>query len=278
MVKQIHPQDTASRTITAMIERFTQMPSALRAAARGEQLPGRFGSIPALLVHPDWSSDSTAPTVIWMHGRTVNKELDPGRYLRWMRAGLGVCAIDLPGHGERLDAQSQTDEHALDVVQQMVDEIDDVVAALRGIGAFDMQRLGIGGMSAGGMATLARLCRPHEFKCASVEATTGSWAHQRDHGMFANRTDAEVAQLDPMQHLDAWREIPFQAFHSRLDKRVAFGGQEAFINALRGRYQNPALIDFVVYDKTGVPDEHSGFGVLASEAKDRQRDFFQKWL
>jgi len=34
-----------------------------------------------------------------MHGRTANKELDPGRYLRLIRAGIAVCAIDLPGHG-----------------------------------------------------------------------------------------------------------------------------------------------------------------------------------
>ena len=27
------------------------------------------------------------PTIIWIHGRTVSKELDPGRYLRWLRAG-----------------------------------------------------------------------------------------------------------------------------------------------------------------------------------------------
>lgn len=260
-----------------MIERFAQMPSSLRRNARWERLPGRFGPIPALLVNPDWEAAKPAPVVIWMHGRTVNKELDPGRYLRWMRAGIGACAVDLPGHGERLDPKSHTDEHALDVVRQMVDEIDDVVESLRRTGVFDPLRIGVGGMSAGGMATLARLCRPHEFKCASVEATTGSWTHQRDHGMFINRRDAELAELDPMQHLDGWREIPFQAFHSRLDKRVAFAGQEAFIEALRARYRDPSLIDFVVYERTGVPDEHSGFGVLGSEAKDRQRDFFAKW-
>src|SRR5262245_11172372 len=84
--------------IAAMIERFSQMPSALRANARWQRLGP--SDIPALLVHPDWNSGQPAPMVLWMHGRTVNKELDPGRYLRWMRAGIGACAVDLPGHGE----------------------------------------------------------------------------------------------------------------------------------------------------------------------------------
>jgi predicted peptidase len=259
-----------------MIERFAQLPSALKAKTRWERL-GRSG-IPVLLVHPTWTSAESVPVVLWMHGRTVNKELDPGRYLRWMRAGLGACAIDLPGHGERLDRAFHEDEQAFEVVRQMVEEIDDVVEGLRALKAFDIDRMGIGGMSAGGMAVLARLSRPHPFLCASVESTTGSWQHHRDHGMFRLRTDAEIAELDPSRHLSHWREIPFQAFHSELDKRVSFAGQAAFIEALREKYRDPSIIDFVRFERTGVPDEHSGFGTFASEVKDRQRDFFKRWL
>src|SRR5438552_12133234 len=144
-----------------MIERFSQMPTALQTHARWERL-GSSG-IPAMLVQPDWESGHAAPppVVIWMHGRTVSKEIDPGRYLRWMRAGLAACAVDLPGHGERFDADLQEALRSFEVVKQMIDEIDVIVEALREKGAFDMNRLGIGGVSAGGMAALARLCRPH---------------------------------------------------------------------------------------------------------------------
>ena len=259
-----------------MIERFSQMPSALRTQARWQQVAGRFGAIPVMLAHPNWTT--SAPVMLWMHGRTVNKELDPGRYLRWIRAGIAACAIDLPGHGERLDPASHEDANSWDVMRQMVDEIDDIVEALREMKVFDMQRMGIGGMSAGGMATLARLCRPHTFICTSVEATTGSWNHQRHTGMFRGRSDTEIASLNPMANLDRWRKIPLQAFHSRLDQRVSFEGQSAFIDELQRRYADPSLIDFVVYDRTGVPDEHSGFGLFASEAKDRQAAFLKQWL
>ncbi len=217
-----------------------------------------------------------------MHGRTVHKELDPGRYLRWLRAGIATCAVDLPGHGERFDSELQPADRAFDVVKLMIDEIDDVVDSLARMGVFDMQRVAIGGMSAGGMATLARLCRPHAFRCACVEATTGSWGHQAaphaDREMFRNVPGDAIAALNPIAHLDGWKEIPLQAIHARHDEWVPLAGQQAFIQALRAKYRDPSLIDVIIYDRTGAPNEHQGFGKLASVAKDAQRDFLERWL
>ena len=262
-----------------MIERFSQMPSALRANARWQRLGS--SKIPALLVHPSWDSGQRVPVVLWMHGRTVKKELDPGRYLRWMRAangGIATCAVDLPGHGERFDASLQQAHRAFEVVMQMISEIDGIVDAIVDLGVFDHSRLAIGGMSAGGMAALARLCRPHPFRCASVEATTGSWDHQAEREMFRDVADTEIAALNPIEHLDSWREIPFQALHARHDEWVPLAGQQAFLDALKSRYADPSLIETVIYEHTGATNEHQGFGRMASEAKDKQRDFFQRWL
>lgn len=259
-----------------MIERFTHMPSALRANARWQRLGP--SEIPALLVHPQWDSGRRAPIVLWMHGRTVNKELDPGRYLRWMRAGMGACAVDLPGHGERFDPEMQSARRAYDVVRQMIDEIDSIVEAIGEMKVFDITRIGVGGMSAGGMAALARLCRPHSFRCASVEGTTGSWSHQAEREMFQNHAAEEIAALNPIEHLQAWQPIPLQAIHARLDEWVPLAGQEAFIDALRARYDDSSMIEFIVYDRTGAPNEHQGFGKLSADAKDRQRDFLARWL
>lgn len=233
-----------------------------------------------MLVHPEWESNQPTPIVIWMHGRTAQKELDPGRYLRWMRAGIGACAVDLPGHGERRDEALQNPSRSFDVVRQMISEIDSVVETLRRKPEFDTNRIAIGGMSAGGMAALARLCQPHRFACASVEATTGSWRHQQQLGreMFRNVDDAEIARHNPIETLDGWREIPLQAIHARRDEWVSFEGQKAFVEVLRTRYRHPSLIEFVEYERTGAPGEHIGFGKLAADAKDRQRDFLKQWL
>jgi dienelactone hydrolase len=260
-----------------MLERFTQMPQALRKVARWQRL-GPAPGVPVMLVHPQVDSGRLAPVVIWMHGRTVSKEIDPGRYLRWMRAGLGACAIDLPGHGERPDPELQLPERTLDVVRQVIREIDLIVDALRDLGGFDMDRMGIGGMSAGGMAALARLCRPHPFRCVSVEATTGSWEHQRHRMMFKGLGLDEVNEFNPIKRLDGWREIPIQAIHGRHDEWVSIDGQREFLDALKRRYERPELVELIEYERTGAPGEHAGFGRMASDAKDRQAAFYRRWL
>lgn len=261
-----------------MVDLAGQLPSSLRKCARWERLGGAC-DIPALLVHPTWNAnDPPAPVVIWMHGRTVNKETDPGRYLRWLRAGMGACAVDLPGHGERFDETLQQPHRTFEVLTQMLDEIDVIVEALGDLAVFDMNRSAIGGMSAGGMTALARLCSDHPFVCASVEATSGSWAYQRDRAMFADRDWSEAAAINPIDHLESWREIPFQAIHARHDESISFEGQAGFIAALRAHYADPELIEFVEYDHTGAPFEHAGFGRMAADAKNRQRDFFARCL
>lgn len=259
-----------------MPQPFDQLPSSLRAHARSMRLTAH--DVPALLVHPDPDREMKAPVVLWMHGRTVNKELDPGRYTRWMRAGIGACAVDLPGHGERFDKALQTPTSAWDVLTQMVSEIDPLIESLRELDVYDLSRMAIGGMSLGGMVTLARLTRPHDFRCSAVEATTGSWSAQREREMFRGRVPGETRALEPIMNLDGWREIPLLAIHSRKDEWVKFSGQETFIEALRRHYTNPSLIDFVVYDETGAPAEHVGFGRLSADAKDRQTAFLKRWL
>lgn len=252
------------------------LPTALVRASRFVRLGPT--ETPALLAHPDADGGEPVPLVLWMHGRTVTKEIDPGRYLRWVRAGIGACAVDLPGHGERYDADYQRPERTLDVVLEMVEEIDGIVEAALDTGLFDPDRVAIGGMSAGGMATLARLVRPHAFRCTSVEATTGSWSHQASRAMFREVDPARWHEVDPLRRVGDFREIPFQAFHSRLDEWVAFEGQSTFVDALRSQATRPDEVEFVVYDRTGAPAEHAGFGTKAADAKNRQRDFLVRHL
>lgn len=265
-----------------MTDGFDAMPSSLRANARLE----RFGDIPVLLAHPTW--DTPAGTVLWLHGRTVSKELDPGRYLRWIRAGLGVCAIDLPGHGERFDARLQRPRATLEVLAQAVGEFDQIVAALaepRFGGVFDGSRLGIGGMSAGGMAALRRLCDPHPFKAASVEGTTG-WLGELYHPTLAgnpgtpwgiDHPPAAIEPVDPMAHLATFEPIPLLALHSQADEIVPWASQRAFLDRLADHYRDlgadPGLIEVHTWEQTGAPREHAGFGRVSAQAKSLQVEF-----
>lgn len=223
-----------------------------------------------------------------MHGRTVHKELDPGRYLRWMRAGIAACAIDLPGHGERLEAGRTEPTASPGVIAEALSEIDGVIESLDGV-VFDKDRMGIGGMSLGGMIALRRLCDPHRFKAAAVEGTTGDLSRlysARDFGTDGPapipHDDAVVEPVDAARHLTGFKPIPLLALHSETDRTVPWAVQAGFLAMVRERYQSagadPSLIEVKTWPETGAPYEHAGFGRFSNDAKNAQTEFFRRTL
>jgi alpha-beta hydrolase superfamily lysophospholipase len=254
-----------------------QLPQSVLALSRHALLGD---GVPALLVHPHLDRDAgrasrPAPVLVWMHGRTVSKELDPGRYLRLARAGIASCALDLPGHGERFDAELQDPARTLEVVERMAAELDAVVADLERSGEHAGCRRAVGGMSAGGMAALVRLTRPHAFDAALLECTTGSWRWQRSRAMF---DPVRVAAMDPIEHLAGWRDIPLLALHNQGDEWVPVDGQREFVEAVRARSARPDTVRMAEFAATGAPQEHAGFGRCAPEAKERATRFLAETL
>jgi alpha-beta hydrolase superfamily lysophospholipase len=265
-----------------MIHRFAKLPASLEGKARTVRL-GPDRSIPALLVHPNWIDP--VPTVLWMHGRTAHKELDAGRYVRWMKAGIAACAIDAPAHGERADPTRQSGRDTLGLLAELIPEIDAVVESLADPiwqNVFDLDRLGIGGMSLGGMATLRRLCDPHPFLCAAVESTTGDLAAFYTQANTATHSPDKLAPLDPARHLAGFKPLPLLALHSEADRLIPFPLQQAFLDRLRAHYTaqgaDPGLIELHTWPTTGAPHEHSGFGRVGNEAKNLQTEFLVKAL
>lgn len=229
-----------------------------------------------------------------MHGRTANKELDPGRFLRWLRAGIATCSIDLPGHGERTWHGAHEPDASLKVIGQAVDEIDAVVEDLadpRFAGVFDLDRLAIGGMSMGGIVTLRRLCDPHPFVCAAVEGTTGwleglYFPEERGEStsprwVVQHERDA-VSRVSAAAHLQSFRPIPLLSLHSEADRMMPFSVAKGFIDRLRAHYRavsaDPNLIEFKTWQETGAPEEHIGFGRFSNDAKNMQTSFFVREL
>ncbi|MGP1310056.1 MAG: alpha/beta hydrolase family protein [Phycisphaerales bacterium] len=263
--------------------RFAELPSSLAKQARFEKLARETTQgVPALLAHPNW--ERPAPTVIWMHGRTVSKELDPGRYLRWVRAGMAAVALDLPGHGERFDRALNSPDNTLRVVEQMLGELDHVVDALgdpKWNGVFDLDRLAIGGMSAGGMVTLRRLGSQHPFKAAAVESTAGDFSFMR---FYDQRYPRELIEnLDPIRHADGWSATPLLALHSEADEWVPVDAIRSLFAALETRYSDLGadaadLLTLKTWPVTGAPYEHAGFGKVANDAKNAQVEFLTRWL
>lgn len=232
--------------------------------------------------------------MLWLHGRTAYKELDPGRYLRLIRAGVGVLAIDLPGHGERATTPLHANAHSLDVLAQASREIDTVLDALRTsehVAAFDLTRLGIGGMSLGGMTTLHRLCAPHSFSCAVIEGATGWLGGQyypARYGLAPARGElyphdpTRVSELDPMEHLDTFRPIPLLVMHSEADEMVPWPGMRRFLDEVAAHYRRrgaaASQLEIKTWPTTGAPQEHLGFGRVAAESKTILTNFVARQL
>lgn len=281
----------------APIDRFRVLPRSLAAHARTVRLARNAvpEGVPALLIHPDWIHP--APTMLWIHGRTAYKEIDAGRFSRWLKRGIAAVSIDLPGHGELADERGELAAHTLDVLRAVLPEIDHVVEALADPvwqGVFDLDRIGLGGMSLGGMATLRRLCMPprHEFKCAAVECTSGDLRGLYDpiignHPWGLSAAPEQFAALDPMQHLTpppppGFVPLPLLALHSEADAIVPWPVQAGFLARLRAHYAalgtDPALIEHRTWPTTGAPQEHAGFGLVSNEAKEIQADFLARHL
>src|SRR4051812_21359989 len=141
------------------------------------------------------------------------------------------------------------------------------------------------------MVGLRRLCEPHEFKGAAVEATTG-WLEgyyfpvggrpEGSAGELPKHERDKVRAVDPMQHLEGWTPVPLLALHSEADKLIPVATMRAFIDRLRERYKaqgaDPALVEFKTWPSTGAPDEHIGFGRVSNEAKNLQTDFLRRAL
>ena len=266
----------------------TGLPRSLTDVSELVTLPVGNG-VPALVSQP--RGDGRAQLLVWMHGRTVDKFLDPGRYNRLVRAGIATCAIDLPGHGERVSLLGEAPAHdpsrSLDVIEQAVGEIDGVVRAIADEfgDRIDTSRLAIGGMSLGGMVTLRRLCEPHSFACASVEATSGNLAglYFDDDGPRAGwpvvHERADVARVDPMEHVDGFTPVPLLVLHSEADEMVPWSVQRRFLDAVRPRYDAAgARLDVRTWPETGAPGEHVGFGRVSNEAKTLQTAFLAEYL
>lgn len=249
-----------------MSEKFETLPSRLKAVSTLHEIAG----VPCLIVKED---DTPRPFLFWIHGRTAYKELDPGRYLRCVRSGINVCAVDLPGHGERLEPELQGANRILPVVMQMANEIDGIIEGLSEIGGFDVTKAALGGMSAGGMASIQRCLKPHPFKALVLEATCGDWSLLRSKAMCAGLSDADFHEVNPIEHIDEWENVPVLSFHSKKDEWIPFEAAESFLSALRTHCRSESSIEMVSFEKTGAPFEHVGFGRQSPKVKEMQVEF-----
>ena len=130
--------------------------------------------------------------------------------------------------------QSYMDSNrVLDIVLQMRDELDHITLGAIEALDVDASRVAIGGMSAGGMAAIARLCRPHRFRGAILLATTGDWASLAARPNMDAPQQDDLDRLSPMSQLAHWRPIPVLAVHCQGDAWIPWAGSSGFYRRSR---------------------------------------------
>jgi len=113
-----------------------------------------------------------------------------------------------------------------------------------------------------------------------VESTVGNveFFFQRE----AVYPAGQIARVDPLRRIDAWRPIPLSVMHSRADKVAPVAGIESFVSRLRAHYRavgaDDSQIVMKTWPETGAPMEHNGFGRVAGEAKTLQVEFLSRYL
>ena len=154
-------------------------------------------------------------------------------------------------------------------------EIDVIVDWMNVNTQIDSSRSAIGGMSAGGMSAIDRLTQPHNFIAASLEATTGNWESQGSRPMFSSVPKNILRMISPINNLDKWNPIHILAVHSKNDQWIDFQGQLLFIEKVK-KINQELPVKLIIYENTGAPFEHIGFGRESSKNKDEQMNFLIK--
>jgi dienelactone hydrolase len=218
-------------------------------------------AIPSLRIAPT-QGDGPRPCLVMQHGYGADKyDLAP---IAEVIAGLGFVVIlpDAWGHGERFDPTGPNWSNAfaanyfIDVARHVVDDLAQVVTALRRDPTLDPARIVLGGFSLGGITSVIATERDPAVAglvaiaggvapaslmgvlgMATVDEEHRAWAEANDMGLAPN-----AAKLAPR---------PVLLMHGRRDDRLPVTGTERLFAAAQPAYAaQPEQLQLRLYDAT----------------------------
>lgn len=197
-------------------------------------VPAPGGPVPVVLRAP---VDGPVPCVILVPGLEATKEELHGWESFYLDRGMAVAAIDGPGQGELAD-------RAL-VPSEYVSAVSAVVDHLSADQSVDGDRIGIMGVSLGGLLASMAASREHRLAAAAEVAgtfdTESRWERanalsRRGHQFITKSTDEETTRHViaewTMAPLAGSIECPFLAVHGELDAIVPLDQAEAYAKAV----------------------------------------------
>ncbi len=212
-----------------------------------------IASAPALLCYQGSIQEcAERGTILFYHGFTCTKETDEGQHGSLAQAGFLVVGLDCVGHGERRypnfaeifsDERWATEPEAgeadfLQIVRETAQEVPSIIDELLERGWARPDRLGIAGISMGGLISYAAIVAEPRLRVATPIIGSPEW---------------RLPWPDsPHQHKDRFFPIALLSQTAAEDERVPARLTRAFHEQLTPLYANaPQRLCYIEYRDVG---------------------------
>lgn len=202
----------------------------------------QIGAIPVLEVVPEDLVYEAVPLVVYYHGWQTRKELVLTQGRKLAAKGMRVILPDADNHGERLRPVSPIISQTFwSSIYSNLFEFEYLLDYFRKL-TLVTDKIGVGGVSMGGMTTCALLTQHPEITAAACVMGTPSPVKYRDY-MLRRGAKEGVKLPKDFVHLLSWVEAydlsrhpetlekrPLYFWHGRQDEKIPFEEVAAFVD------------------------------------------------
>ncbi|PIJ52061.1 esterase [Erwinia sp. OLTSP20] len=205
-----------------------------------------LAGIECLHATPAGQQHTPLPTVLFWHGFTSSKEVYAYFAVALAQKGFRALLPDAQMHGARYNGDSAMRlGHFWSILQNNIDEVPLLIAALEQRQLIAQGRIAIGGASQGAMTALAAMARYPALRCGASLMGSGyfmSLCHQLfpplvvDSAQQQQRFEqimAPLAEYEISHQLDKLSDRPLLLWHGDADDVVPIAESERLVQAMR---------------------------------------------
>ena len=202
----------------------------------------QIGAIPVLEVVPEDLVYEAVPLVVYYHGWQTRKELVLTQGRKLAAKGMRVILPDADNHGERLRPVSPIISQTFwSSIYSNLFEFEYLLDYFRKLNLVT-DKIGVGGVSMGGMTTCALLTQHPEITAAACVMGTTSPVKYRDYMLRRGAKEGVklpkdfvhllswVEDYDLSQHPETLEKRPLYFWHGRQDEKIPFEEVAAFVD------------------------------------------------
>jgi dienelactone hydrolase len=222
----------------------------------------RIDSVPALEV-TTVGAKTALPMAILIHGWTGRKE--DVLFLAHLLAvnDFFVVSIDAAGHGERVREKAWDVEAFMNLIHETSQDVNRVIAHYEGDPRVDVQRVGLSGISMGGVITYEYLTHEDKrIRAAVPMIATPDFSSLVQGGNageiikmlgLEGQTDAvqamlgSVQSMQPAQKMSQMVSVPLLMLNGTADPLIDLEGVRRFYQKIKPLYRQPEAVQLIEY-------------------------------